>query len=44
MDGGLFFRDLFEGQRFRSPVRNLTAVDTKRFAEEFDPQPVRGFY
>jgi acyl dehydratase len=39
IDGVFFFDHNFVGQRFRNPVRSLTAEDIKRFAEEFNPQP-----
>src|SRR5579862_298005 len=35
----LYFENLSVGQRFVSGSATITAVDIKRFAEEFDPQP-----
>lgn len=39
MSGGLYLEDLFVGQRFTSPTREVTAAAIKAFAAEFDPQP-----
>src|SRR5258708_37271908 len=35
-----WFDDLTVGMRFKSPEVEVTAADIKRFAAEFDPQPM----
>ena len=35
-----WFDDLTVGMRFKSPEVEVTEADIKRFAAEFDPQPM----